>query len=176
MDSAQKRKKLLNFILSVVILAMLIPTIAFIYKYNSRFNIKSKVQPKIVNTTTLSKITSKSHPKIFYADLEYNSELEIATQLSTNKAEGDSPYFSAETPALSDTNFVYKVEVISLKNVVLDSGWVSIRKELVKTSSGKINFRVSSSYHPEAIMYVYVPSEKKKDYTNPQLVWVGKMQ
>lgn len=126
-------------------------------------------QPKVAqDQKELSSPTfEESHPSLFFADLEYNPEKSIATQLKTGKTNGDIPVL-LPSPSSSTNLFSYKVEVISKENAILKSGWGYTSRQIASTVEGMLVFRVIVKYEPDAIIQVLLEENRP--------IWTGRIE
>lgn len=161
----QSNKKIIIFLTATLILAVSIPILTLILRGKLPLLQPEKVQPKLVKETTVSKVAAELHPELFYAQLEYNPRTQTVTQLVTSKASGDIPILLA-TPPASDTNlFIYKIEIVSDKNVLLEAGWDAKYKSIITTGQNTYQFRVITKFYKDAFIRVYLPDNK--------LIWTG---
>lgn len=110
---------------------------------------------------------SADHPMLFYANLELDPKTNLITQINVGKGTGDLEYYSPTQPTPASQTFIYKVEVVSDKNLLLQSGWNSQPVKLIQTNKGTLQFRVYATYQKDAYVRLYLPDNK--------LVWTGKM-
>lgn len=162
-------KKTAIFVVSLLLLIILIPLLTYQFKnqINPPLFSKQTITPKLVRETTISEVGSKSHPEIFFADLEYDPQTNLVTQHELGSINGDvSPLYSQQ-PATSNTEFVYQAEIISKENTLLESGWNSVPYEISKTAKNTFRFKVRTAYRLGSIIKIYLP--------NNQLIWTGKI-
>ncbi len=157
-----------RFFIGTVVLAGVLLVGLLIFYLIKLADIKSEVKPKLVRESTVAEISIKNHPQLFYADLEYNPQTHLVTQVNTGEANGDPPTLLTEQPTIPTDRFLYKIEIISDKNELLLSGWDTQYKTLITTDTGSYKFRVVLEFYPQAIVRLYLP--------NGQLIWTGSMQ
>lgn len=157
-------KKLLLTYFSILIL---IPISFLLITQLKKPVIKSQPKPTTTETTTVTPSVENSHPSLFYADLEYDPKNNSVTQRAFGKINGDIPYLSPDPPPASSEKLIYKIEVLSDKNELLQTGWSSISKKLISTSKNTLRFRVTTVYQPKAILRVSLPNNK--------IIWTGKI-
>ncbi|MEK7616491.1 MAG: hypothetical protein AAB414_00360 [Patescibacteria group bacterium] len=164
------RQKLL--IVGYITLLITIPITFYLFKDQIRSSFlkpKVSIQPKLIRETTIAEVAAKSHPSLFYADLEYDPNTEAVALRETSVGRGDPPSLFPDKPPDDNNRLSFKVEVVSKENIVLQSGWYSDYKQKVKPKEGLLRFSVVTGYEPGAIVKLYYPNESK-------LIWLGKIQ
>lgn len=138
------------------------------YFWNSKFNPlnKADIQTNLAKKSNLDKVFQKKHPELYFVDLEYNPKNGLVTQIATGKTSGD-PQKLLPSPLISSRYFTYKVEIISDKNELISSGWVSSVKEILLTNINSIVFRVITPYIVGSTIRLSLPDNK--------VIWSGKM-
>lgn len=159
-------------ILGYFIILIIIPITIYLFKDQIKANFfkpKPQIQPKLIRQTTTTEAASliytQSHPSLFYANLEYDPKNGVVTLLNVGKTNGDLPPALPNPPKDSATRFIYKVEVVSDKNELLETGWFSTPKELITTDKGTFKFTITTSYKPNYHIRVYLPPNKQ--------IWTG---
>lgn len=146
----------------ILILIALIVTVVLVIK-----KVTPQIQPISKEASQSSSIVSE-HPELFYATLQYNPTSQTMTQLTSGKANGDIPHLFGEQPNISPSRFTYKIEIVTDKNVLVQSGWESISKELIQTPDGNLEFKVVTIYEPNAVIRVSLP--------DGNIIWTGKIE
>lgn len=158
MSSLSNHKKLLVFAL----LLILVSVIFLISKLQPTSRQGSSEKP-----SSRKLVVSEGHPSIFYAVLELDPNTNVVTQITSGQASGDLPYLSPEKPQANIDNLIYRIEVVSDKNLLLQSGWDQIGKKLVLTPQNTLKFRITTQYQKNAFVKIYLPDGK--------LIWTGKI-
>ena len=129
--------------------------------------ITPQVQPKLIKQTTINELPFDSHPNLFSSVLEYDLEKGTAIQLTTNKLKGDQTVLLLNQPIGSENDFIYKTEVLSDKNELLQSGWTLISSDIINKNGNKIVFQITCMYISKATIKIYLPDNR--------LIWTGKI-
>ncbi len=161
MDFKSFSKKQKITIIASAILILAIPLTAYLAKQTQIF--KPRAQEVIPIPTSAPKITD-SHPEIFYALLEYNTEAKTVTQINTGKIRGDLPPLLQSPPSVNSGRTMYKIEVFSAQNGLLQSGWGTIP---ISHSSQAPQFQLFTVYEAGSQVKLYLQNDK--------LVWQGTM-
>lgn len=162
-------RKTAIFLSLIIIATLIIPLLIYTFRNQLRSIIfLPKVEPKLINQTTTSKAGLEAHPNLFYANLEYNTKTGVVTQLSTARVKGDGPSLLSEPPATSSALFVVKMEVVSDKNELIQSGWISMFRKVIESKDNILNLKIIASYIEKAIIRISLPSGK--------IIWTGIMQ
>lgn len=139
------------------------------WKILGNYRAKSRVVPELIReTTTGAGSFEEGHPELFSASIEYNPANGHVTQRSIGKGGGDPPLLFSEKPEPDASRFIYKIEVISEENAVLQSGWYSVHKQRAETANNTIRLDVVTNYFPGAIVRVFL--------SDNQLIWTGKIE
>lgn len=166
----QRRKLVLIIILLVVVI--LLPVVVFVVKNNSfQFSkpaLPAAVKPTLIRQATLAETNTEGHPELFYAKLEYNPKTSLVTQLAISQTTGDLRPLRPTQPLGLPEEFVYRIEVISDQNEILQNGWGRAYKELIVTPANTYGLQIYAPYTPNAIIRMYLPDGK--------LVWTGRMK
>lgn len=158
-------------ILGYFLILIIIPITFYLFKDPIKanfFKTKVQVQPKLVRETTISQAATENHPKLFYADLEYDPQTGLVTQNALGKTNGDPPPLLPSPPSITLDNLIYKVEVVSDENVLLRSGWGVIPKEIAQTPQKTLSFRITTLYENQAMVRVILPEKG--------IIWTGRME
>src|SRR5258708_11821136 len=146
----------------IVFFVILIPLSLLIYLNRSRiiskFNKPNLVLPKTSSIKSIEAI--RGHPAFFYADLDINPQNNLVTLLKTGTGNGDFPDLMKIPPATSSAKLIYKVELLSEQNELLQSGWQYQYKKLILTKKNTYQLRLTSYFRPKAIIKLYVPSNQ----------------
>lgn len=160
------------FLIVIAIILMTAVPLSFLFVF-PRLNLTNpfsqKTEPKLIKQGNISELSLEiqDHPKLFYADLEYDPKTGVTTQLTTGTNNGDPPPLLPNKPkTTSSSKFIYKVEVTS-GSTILQSGWVTDYMEIIQTPEGKLNFRVTATYYPKAFVKVFL--------SDNQLIWTGRI-
>lgn len=160
--------KNLLFIAVIIIIPAILLLLSF--KLDLKNPLASKTEPKLIKQGNVADPGSQiqNHPQLFYAYLEYDPKTNLVTQLATARTNGDKPTFLPEQPAASSNLFIYKIELVSEKNVLLETGWDTKHKSIITTDKNTYKFRVMTSFYPNASIRVYSSDNK--------LIWTGIMK
>lgn len=172
MDWKPFRKPLLIILAIFIIGGLIFGGIYFgpqlITRFQKNFK-KAQNQPKITSKGTLSNLAIQDKPRLFYVGLEYNPKTGNTTQLKTKIINSEpSPLFPSLPKTITSAQFVFKVELISDKSEIVQSGWVVTFKKAVETPQGTFRFGVAPPYRPNYIIKIYLPDNK--------LIWVGRIK
>lgn len=162
------RLKPILFVIFVIIIPALLVFLSF--KLDVKEIRRSQNPPKLIKQGQVADLGPQiiSHPQLFYAYLEYDPKTNLVTQLATARTNGDKPTFLPDQSVASLDLFIYKVEIISEKNVLLETGWDTKHKSLITTDKNTYRFRVMTSFYPNASVRVYSSDNK--------LIWTGIMK
>ena len=157
-------KPVIVFLVLTVIVILAIPA------WNNIQNRKISKQQTAQKTEEQSTITSfqETHPELFYAEIEYNPETKVSILLANGKTNGDLPLLNPTEPPDSPTQFIYKIEVISKDDRLMQYGWVSTPKERILTTEGSFRLFILIQYHQESTIQLELP--------NGQVIWTGLME
>lgn len=154
-----------------IVLLLLIPIIIYALLYYSKidginFGKQEYTQPMLVKERSVAESITENHPDLFFVDLSYILKNDFATQLGTGKANGDPPIYFLEHPKPAQNIFIYKVEVVSDNNELIQQGWKAASMLLAKKNAkDKLLFRVTTLYKKNAIIKIYTMDNK--------LIWTG---
>ncbi|MEK7521189.1 MAG: hypothetical protein AAB599_00075 [Patescibacteria group bacterium] len=141
----------------------------FIYKnWDKISGFISPKKPKITKSGTTVDLIRQTHGNLFRAELEYDSKTGVVVQLQTGLTNGDTPYFLQNSPQSFPGDLVYRVEIVSNENELLQTGWKVIPQEILISEGDKTRFVITTVYKPKAMVRVYLPDGK--------LIWTGIMQ
>lgn len=135
-----------------LIIALLIPLFAFIYKSQGRaipFLSEQTVTPKLVNTTRSENTLFSDHPKVYSLILNYNQDAKETKELQELISEGDTPMLLPEEPTYPKDIFKYRIELASIKGDIIQKGWMftSLDKNLT--------LNVQTDYQPNSVLKIF---------------------
>ncbi|MBI2596583.1 hypothetical protein HYW41_00265 [Candidatus Daviesbacteria bacterium] len=154
-------------ILLIILALIIVFSIGGYFLFLKSAGVTTKIQPKLIKQTTINKLATDTHPDLYYVDLEYNPKTNLISQLSTGTTKGDLPPLFPSQPPNDPNEFIYRLEVVSNKNELLQKGWSTTAKKILQTAKGDLDFRVTTVYAQGAIIRLFYP--------DGSIAWTGQI-
>jgi hypothetical protein len=158
----------------LIIICILVFLGSLIYKFVPSYlpqghglGIKKKVNPTLIKSSTLSEVTTGDHSKIFVAEFESDQDFKQLRLVSQLKIGGDEPNYISSPPKVFEGDLIYQIKLVSKEGKVIQEGWKSVPKEILRRSGDNFTFSIVTKYQADAELTVYD--------LNGLVIWSGKL-
>lgn len=158
---------LLPYLPSVKKLTLVLLALFLIVFVASSFLVTRTSHPKSTSKKDAKTTKPANATELYFADLEYDPKMQTITQLRTGKTTGQLRR-SSKPVSTTSGQFIYKLDVHSKQNKLLEEGWEAIPAKAITNSKGTMSFRVNAKYVKDAVVRVLT--------TDNKLFWVGVIQ
>lgn len=155
------KQLLIILVITIVILGSLLAW----YFLNSKTRDLQTVVPE---TTSGTLSGTRVHPDMFFVHLRYNPHTSSVTLQESGVVNGTPIPPLLEKPAPNPKNLIYKVEVISPDNIVLQAHWYSVPLGFIENPDGTLSVFAGAFYRPGAYIQISLPNE--------EILWTGKIE